>query len=111
MDQIQMRGNHCRRRTNQERQAETKMTKQERGDRYPSHHLRRAPGVMDGPGQDDAALAVDDHSTVVVGDGGRAAAGDGGGGGGKHEEEGQRERRGGHGATNGGAWEEHVQLY
>jgi hypothetical protein len=34
-------------------------------------HLRRAPGVMDGPGQDDAALAVDDHGTVVVGDGGR----------------------------------------
>ena len=66
-------------------------------------HLRRAPG--DGPGQDDAALAVDDHGTVVVGDGGRAAAGDGG----EHEEEeGQRERHGGHGATtDGGAWEEH----
>lgn len=56
---------------------------------------------MDGPGQDNAALAVDDHSTVVVGDGGRATACDDGGGGGEHEEEGQRERRGhfGHGAT------------
>lgn len=46
-------------------------------------HLGCAPGVVDGPGQDDPALAVDDEGAVVVGDGARARRGE-------HEEKAQR---------------------
>lgn len=63
-----------------------------------SPYLWRAPGVMDGPREDNAALAVDDHRTVVVGDGG-CARDRRGGDDREQEEEGHRDWSAGHCGT------------